>query len=217
MTLLVSLPENNVELAKAAIRSGVDAVKMHVNVDHRASGNRFEPVEAYKEVFRTIRSEFRGPLGIVPGDSIEKIKRTEMEQLIDLGFNFYSIYAHHKLSWMFELDNMDKTFAITSDYSAAGLGKVKHFGASGIEASIIPGEEYGTPLSFKDVLTYQSIVENVDVPVLVPSQRKLAPSDIPLLHKAGIKAVMLGAIVIGDTEERIEKAIASFRNAIDSL
>lgn len=217
MTLIVSLPENRLDLARAAIHTGVDAVKLHVNVNHRASGNLFESVESYVEIFRSIRDEFSGPLGIVPGGSFGDIKQSEMEQLIALGFNFYSIYAHDKPSWMLGLDKIEKTFAISSDYSLDTIGNVKHLGVTALEASIIRGEEYGTPLTFKDVLAYNWLVQHVDVPVLVPSQRKLVPSDIPLLAKAGVKAVMLGAIVIGHTEESIQHAIISFRNAIDSL
>nr|WP_275695575.1 hypothetical protein [Fredinandcohnia sp. SECRCQ15] len=217
MTLIVSLPENRLDLAKAAIHAGVDAVKLHVNVEHRASGNRFASVESYEEVFCKIRDEFSGPLGIVPSGSFEDIKETEMEQLLKIGFNFYSIYAHHKPSWMLALDGIEKTFAITSEYDKGQLGNVKHLGVSALEASIIPGEEYGMPLTFKDVLAYNSLVQNVDVPVLVPSQRKLVATDIPLLHKAGVKAVMLGAIVIGKSEASIVKTISSFRNAIDTL
>ncbi|WP_045521458.1 hypothetical protein [Neobacillus niacini] len=217
MTLIVSLPENRFDLARAAIQTGVDAVKLHVNVNHRASGNMFKSVESYVEIFRSIRDEFSGPLGIVPGGSFGDIKQSEMEQLIALGFNFYSIYAHDKPSWMLGLDKIEKTFAISSDYSLETIGNVKHLGVTALEASIIRGEEYGSPLTFKDVLAYNWLVQHVDVPVLVPSQRKLVPSDIPLLAKAGVKAVMLGAIVIGHTEESIQHAIISFRNAIDSL
>jgi hypothetical protein len=217
MTLIVSLPENRFDLAKAAIHEGVDAIKLHVNVNHRASGNVFNSVESYDEIFRSIRGEFSGPLGIVPGGSFEDIRQSEMEQLIALGFNFYSIYAHDKPSWMLALDKIEKTFAITSDYSPGNIGNVKHLGVSALEASIIPGKEYGSPLTFKDVLTYNWLVQHVDVPVLVPSQRKFVPSDIPVLANAGVKAVMLGAIVTGNTEESIQQTISTFRSAIDSL
>lgn len=217
MTLIVSLPENRLDLAKAAIQAGVDAVKLHVNVDHRASGNHFGSVESYEEVFRSIRDEFAGPLGIVPGGSFEDIKQQEMEKLIELGFTFYSIYAHHLPSWMLGLNHIEKTFAISSDYNFDIIKSVKPLGISALEASIIPGEEYGSPLTFKDVLAYHSLVTNVDIPVLVPSQRKLVPSDIPLLATAGVRAIMLGAIVTGHTEESIQIAIQSFRQEIDSL
>ncbi|MEC1526179.1 hypothetical protein P9D43_29765 [Neobacillus niacini] len=217
MTLIVSLPENRFDLAKAAIQAGADAIKLHVNVNHRASGNIFESVDSYVEVFRSIRDDFSGPLGIVPGGSFEDIRQSEMEQLIALGFNFYSIYAHDKPSWMLGLDKIEKTFAISSDYSLNTLGKVYHLGITALEASIIPGEEYGTPLTFRDVLAYNWLVQHVDVPVLVPSQRKLVPSDISILANAGVKAVMLGAIVIGNTEESIQERISLFRKAIDLL
>ena len=36
-TLVVSLPSNDLELAKAALEGGADAVKVHCNVWHRAS------------------------------------------------------------------------------------------------------------------------------------------------------------------------------------
>ena len=74
IALIVSLPENNWELARAAIESGVDAVKLHVNVEHRASGNHFYSTEAYRTEFHKIRSEFTGPLGIVPGGALESIQ-----------------------------------------------------------------------------------------------------------------------------------------------
>jgi hypothetical protein len=217
MTLIVSLPENRLDLAKAAIRAGVDAVKLHVNVEHRASGTRFGSVEAYKDVFRNIRNEFSGPLGIVPGGTFEDINQTEMKQLIDLGFTYYSIYAHHQPSWMLGLEKIEKTFAISSDYNIASIGKVQHLGVSALEASIVRSEEYGTPLTFMDVLAYNRLVQNVDIPVLVPSQRKLVPSDIPILVRAGVKAVMLGAVVIGHTEASIQTQVQSFREKIDSL
>ncbi|WP_413306350.1 hypothetical protein AA0X95_05585 [Bacillus sp. 1P10SD] len=217
LTLIVSLPENRLDLAKAAIDSGVDAIKLHVNVDHRASGNQFGSIHSYEEVFRSIRKEFSGPLGIVPGGSFEHIKRSEMDQLIDIGFNFYSVYAHHQPSWMIQLNHIEKTFAISNEYSFSQLDEVKHLGVSALEASIVPGKEYGSPLTFKDVLAYNALVKRVDVPVLVPSQRKIEKFDIPLLYRTGIKAVMLGAIVVGNTEDSMKRAISSFREAIDSL
>ena len=40
-SLVVSLPSNNLELAKAALDGGAQAVKVHCNVWHRASGHTF--------------------------------------------------------------------------------------------------------------------------------------------------------------------------------
>lgn len=217
MTLIVSLPQNNLELAKAALSEGADAVKMHVNVEHRASGNKFLSTESYLEVFQQIRSEYTGPLGIVPGGSLEDIRKSELEVLSKAGFNYFSIYAHHMPSWMMELSEMEKTFAITADYRLEQMCQLKDLGITALEASIVPGEEYGSPLTFKDILAYKFLVEKIDIPVLIPSQRKLATEDISLLSQAGVKGVMLGAMVTGNTVESMKDAISKFRNAIDIL
>jgi len=42
-TLVVSLPENNLELARAALEGGAQAIKVHANVWHRSSGQRGSP------------------------------------------------------------------------------------------------------------------------------------------------------------------------------
>ena len=41
MTLIMSLPKNDPALCRAAFEAGADAVKVHINVEHRASGSRF--------------------------------------------------------------------------------------------------------------------------------------------------------------------------------
>ncbi|MEK3857289.1 hypothetical protein [Cytobacillus sp. FSL H8-0458] len=217
VTLIVSLPENNLELAQAALSEGADAVKMHVNVNHRASGNEFRTTESYMEVFRQIRSEYTGPLGIVPGGSFEEIKQSELNLLSQAGFNYFSIYAHHMPSWMMKLAGMEKTFAISSDYDIENMGQLKSLDITALEASIVPGEEYGSPLTFKDILAYKYLAEKVDVPLLIPSQRKLVPDDISLLSQAGVKGIMLGAIVTGHTAESIKSSVVEFRNAIDKI
>ncbi|MFC4599466.1 hypothetical protein [Cohnella hongkongensis] len=215
LTLVVSLPANDVELARAALEAGADGLKVHMNVGHRASGNRFGPLAEYEAAFREIRAMFEGPLGIVPAGSVEEAKPDEIRRLAPLGFDFYSIYAQHLPSFMLDGTGLDRTFAVNEHSDLDLLSAASHYGMTAVEASIVPGAEYGTPLSFADVLKYRHIVERAQVPVLLPSQRKLVPDDIRVLGETGIKAVMLGAIVVGTTEETIRRAVAGFRDAID--
>ncbi|WP_434748338.1 hypothetical protein [Paenibacillus amylolyticus] len=217
LSLIVSLPGNDLALARAAWEEGADALKVHYNVGHRASGNHFGSLDEYTEVFRAIRSEFGGPFGVVPSGSIEGTRREDVERLAGIGFDFYSIYAHHLPSFMLQDHGLESTFAINNAYDAALVASAAHFGFTALEASIVPGKEYGTPLSFADVLHYRQLVLKAGVPVLVPSQRKLVPEDVPVLHHSGIKAIMLGAIVTGKTEDELRRAVSSFRNAIDRL
>lgn len=217
LSLIVSLPGNDLALARAAREEGADALKVHFNVGHRASGNHFGSLDEYTEVFRAIRSEFAGPFGVVPSGSIEGTRREDVERLADLGFDFYSIYAHHLPSFMLQDFGVESTFAINNEYDVSLVASAVHFGFTALEASIVPGKEYGTPLSFADVLRYRQLVLQAGVPVLVPSQRKLVPEDVPVLHHSGIKAIMLGAMVTGKTEDEPRRAVSSFRNAIDRL
>ncbi|WP_429351853.1 hypothetical protein [Paenibacillus sp. 4624] len=217
LSLIVSLPGNDLALAQAAREEGADALKVHFNVGHRASGNHFGSLDEYTEVFRAIRSEFAGPFGVVPSGSIEGTRREDVERLADLGFDFYSIYAHHLPSFMLQDHGLESTFAINNEYDVSLVASAAHFGFTALEASIVPGKEYGTPLSFADVLHYRQLVLQAGVPVLVPSQRKLVPEDVPVLHHSGIKAIMLGAMVTGKTEDQLRRAVNSFRNAIDRL
>ena len=217
LSLIISLPENRLAMARAAQEEGADALKVHYNVGHRASGNHFGSLAEYIEMFRTIRAEFGGPLGVVPSGSIEGTRREDVERLSGLGFDFYSIYAHHLTSFMLSDLGLESTFAINDTYDVSLVTAAAHFGFTALEASIVPGKEDGTPLSFADVLHYRRLVLQARVPVLVPSQRKLVPEDVPVLHHSGIKAIMLGAIVTGKTEDELRRAVSGFRNAMDRL
>nr|WP_154896503.1 hypothetical protein [Paenibacillus xylanexedens] len=215
--LVVSLPANDAVLARAAIEEGADALKVHYNVGHRASGNHFGPLDKYIENFREIRSQFNGPLGVVPSGTLDGTQQEDVARLSGLGFDFYSIYAHHLPSFMLGELGLDKTFAINEHYDPSLVKEAKHYGFTALEASIVPGEEYGTSLSFSDVLRYRRLVMQAELPVLVPSQRRLVQEDVQVLHDTGVKAIMLGAVVTGKTEEQLRKAVNGFRNAMDKL
>jgi hypothetical protein len=217
MLLVVSLPANDAALARVAIEEGADAIKVHCNVGHRASGNHFGPLDEYIENFRDIRSQFNGPLGVVPSGTIDGIQREDVIRLSGLGFDFYSIYAHHLPSFMLGELGLDKTFAINEHYDPSLVKEAQHYGFTALEASIVPGEEYGTSLSFSDVLRYRRLVMQAELPVLVPSQRRLVQEDVRVLHDTGVKAIMLGAVVTGKTEEQLRKVVNGFRNAMDKL
>ncbi len=216
MTLIISLAENDLDLANAAIEAGADAIKIHTNTYHRASGNTFGTAESYNSFLQELRKRFNGPIGVVPGDHLDKISKSELQQLEHYGCSFYSIYAHHHPSWMIGEGTWDRTYAI-SHLDTRLLGSPAALGFTALEASIIPSEEYGTPLRLDDLLNYQFLVNSIDVPVLVPSQRKLIPKDVRPLNTVGVKGVLLGAVVTEDRPETIYEKVSQFRKAIDEL
>ncbi|MGG4143068.1 hypothetical protein ABEW34_08035 [Paenibacillus algorifonticola] len=217
LSLFISLPANDAALAQAALDEGADALKVHVNVGHRASGTHFGSLDEYEAVFHSIREKFDGPFGVVPAGSLEGVTRPDMERLAPLGFDFYSIYAHHLPSLLLEELGLDRTFAINEHYDLTLVQGAGQFGFTAVEASIVPGSEYGTPLSYADVMKYRYLVEHSGLPVVIPSQRQLVPGDVAVLRNAGVRAIMLGAMVVGKTEDQLRRTVSEFRNATDRL
>ncbi len=210
MSVIVSLPENRMDLAQAAIDAGADALKFHINVSHRASGNEFKDVAYYSEMFREVRSNFTGPIGIVIGDEIEKVLRVNIEQLKELGFNYYSLYAKDIGSKLLLQNDLERTVAVNSKFHFEQVRIMDSFNMQAVELSIIEKEDYGKLLNFEDLLAYKSYRDNTKLPLIVPSQKKLVPDDLLMLEEIGINAVMLGAITIGKTVESIFDTVSKF-------
>ncbi|OXM16842.1 hypothetical protein [Paenibacillus herberti] len=215
LQLFVSLPANDPVLAQAALAEGADGLKVHINVEHRASGMTFGSLVDNQDAISGIRSLYDGPLGIVPGGSIESVNQEEIEALPELGVDFTSIYAFHMPSFLLRFPKLARTFAIDSSFDPRFLEGAASFGVEALEASIIPGEEYGMPLSFADLLKYRWLVEHTKLPVIVPSQRKIVPADVPALINSGIRVLLIGAVVFGNDADGIRRAVAEMRNAID--
>ena len=84
-TVVVSLPANDLDLARAALDAGAQAIKVHCNVWHRASGHTFGTYAENREFLRqliTMCGEV--PVGLVPGGAetfITPGERRELEQM----------------------------------------------------------------------------------------------------------------------------------------
>ena len=210
MSIIASLPENRMDLAQAAIDAGADALKFHINVSHRASGNKFENVNSYIEVFNEVRGKFGGPIGIVIGDEIEKVLSVDVKGLKELGFNFFSLYAKDIGSNLLLQDDLEQTVALNTEFSIDKAQYIDSFNYKAVELSIVKKEDYGKPLNFEDIISYKSYRENTKLPIIIPSQKKLVPEDMVVLENIGINAVMLGAVTIGKTAESIYENISKF-------
>lgn len=216
MSLIVSLPSNDIELARVAVKNGADAIKVHINVNHRASGNKFGSVRDNKEFLKQLVEEFDCPIGIVPSDSLEKVKKEEIQFLESIGFNYFSIYMQDCPTFLLD-SKLEKTVAGNYEYDLEEIKFINQLGVQAFEASIIHGEEYGTPLNASDLLKYTSIVEKVNVPVIVPTQRKVVPENLKALYRIGVKGIMTGAVSIGNNKESIGRMVKEFRQELDKI
>lgn len=219
-SLLVSLPSNNLELAKAALEGGADAIKVHCNVWHRASGHSFGTYEENREFIRELIALCGDvPVGLMPGTSEAFITEADCRELEEMGLRFVSAYSHHLPCFMMDSEKLTNAVAIDYTYSDSTLDAVRDSDIEVLECSIMKGEEYGTNLTYADVLRYGEIVKKTGKPCVVPTQKKIKPSEVKHLYRAGCKALMIGAVVTGQepTPEEFRETVRAFREAVDAL
>jgi len=216
LRVISSLPENSYQLAKAAWENGADAVKIHINVPHRASGTLFKSFHEEKEQIEKILDESPIPVGLVAGASIQDVLK-DYDIITKYPFDFLSLYLHDTPPEI--LTNKKLTCMMACDYTylPSEIKQFRDLNVDILEASIIHPELYGTYLNSRDLLKYRELVTISDLPVIVPSQKKIRVEDVKSIAETGIKGIMLGAVVTGNTEESIKTTIAQFREEIDRL
>ncbi|MBI4863780.1 MAG: hypothetical protein HY815_26495 [Candidatus Riflebacteria bacterium] len=215
LALIVSLPDNTVELALAAIEGGADGVKVHLNVEHRASGTRFGSFAQERPRLEAIVEAIgnKAALGIMPGaEAVASLE--ELDQLKGMGFEFVDCYAHHFPAHYLGHGGMKKVLALGPTYVLDEVKGLASLGVDALEASIVEPEGYCQPLSASDLARYRALVGFSRLPVLVPTQRRISPADIPLLAWAGVTGILIGAVVTGKEPDGVRKTTAAFRDSI---
>lgn len=226
MELIVSLPRNDVELARAAAESGANAIKVHMNVRHDASGTRFGSFAEEQDAVRQIISAVKIPVGLMPGaDTASLPTADELTSLAQSGLDFVDIYTHHMPLWFLELPLR----LIVALGSFDGFVEPAYYQTRLIwppeqqknriamtEASIFPKEDYGKPFTFADLRRLRVLQEYIDTPMVVPTQKAITPYDSVWLKRGGCAALMIGAIVTGDSADSIANATAAYREAIEN-
>lgn len=218
ISLIVSLPENNVELAKAALLAGADVLKIHINVEHRASKTRFGSLTEELEVIKKIVSlcnEYDKPIGIVAGGH-DKIAMKEIEGIMNEGFSFISLYDKHMNPLIFNKD-IYRMVAIDNNYKLEYVKAYDELPIDVLECSIMDPETYGDELTVREILQYQSIRSTTSKPMVIPTQRNITPEQVLILQEMGINAIMIGAIVTGKTKDSIYESTLKYRNMIDNF
>ena len=218
-TLLVSLPRNEIALAEAALKGGARGLKVHLNIHHAASGTQFGTFEQERDVLAQITElakSYDASVGIVPGGS-PFANEDEFAQLAKIGIDYFDAYSADAPAWTLTQNHLDKMLAAHHGVSTAFLQSLQSLGMQMCEASILPHEQYGQPLRVQDVVLYQQICHSLETPVIVPTQKKIQPQEVAVLRNAGVRALLIGAVVMGDQSDSIEKATVEFAHAIGKL
>jgi hypothetical protein len=227
MELIVSLPQNDPSMARAAADAGAHALKVHMNVEHAASGTRFGSFAEEANRVRKIIAAVDIPVGLMPGASPQSLPTAEeLTSLAKDGLDFLDIYTHHMPLWFIGLPLklivalsefegfVEQPFYTTHLYTSPEQSTNRIYMC---EASIFPREDYGKPFTYHDYRRLRILQEYVDVPLVVPTQKAITPDDACWLKRSGTGALMIGAVVTGRSLESIAKATAEYRKAIDSV
>lgn len=214
--LIVSLPANSAELAKAAEAGGADMLKVHLNVLHAASGNSFGSFAEERDKISAVIQSVKIPVGVMPGAGTTA-SFEDMLALEEMGIAFYDIYTTDMPVSYGKLKNMEGMPALGANWNKNEPKYLKKAGYKLLEASIVHHDRYGSPLVLSDLLNYSFIAEKFEGAVITPTQKAIRPSETASLAEIGVSAVMIGKIVTGETASEIESATALFRKAIEKI
>ena len=154
-SVIAALPRNDLALAEAALEGGAQAVKVHCNVWHRASGNTFGTFAENRTFLRELIALCGDvPVGLVPGGEDAYINEEERLELEEMGLSFFSSYAQYVPCHMMESTRLSSMIAIGTDYTQNTLDAVRASAIDVLECSIQPGENYGTSMNYADILRY---------------------------------------------------------------
>ena len=217
MCLIVSLPWNSYELAKQVWEAGADDIKVHINAFHQASGHQFGSLEDNREEFEKILKESPVPVGIVPGQNTN-VCEAQIDKLVEMGFDFISLYNHHMPASLIDRKDISKFFGVAPDYSQAEIEYIAESPLTEmLEMSFLSVESPDERLNSRDIQRYRRVCEVAKCPTILPTQHYVKEEDIPLLHKIGVNAIMIGAIVTSNDKKMVVEKTKAFRKAIDQL
>ena len=192
LTLIVHIPENVVDLAKAAESSGADVL-----------------IVSYDKEADKIPKEVSIPVGLDLSLSAPKdIESLSGFDFINFNHNALDNYANFKNTKVIILDDyytLDKLMSITA----------KNIDA--INAAIIPIRQKGKDLLVGDLQNYIAIALSSNLPVIIPTQRSIKVSEVSRIWDTGVKGLILTDVVLGKNIKLLSKAIKEYRVAIDDI
>lgn len=214
--LMVSLPKNDLSMAKAAEAEGAMAIKVHLNVHHPASKIKFGTFGKEQSAIQKILDNVKIPVGVVPGgDTFASYK--ELFRLQEMSVDFFDAFLRHFPACVLRMEKVGKMAALGEEYTISMIEQLHCLGVEVIEATIFNPKVYGNPLVLRDIVKYREISSHTPVPVLVPTQKKIKPEETALLKAAGCRGIVIGAVVTGTSCKSLAKIVREFRAAINKL
>ncbi|KAF0134667.1 MAG: hypothetical protein FD145_498 [Candidatus Saganbacteria bacterium] len=194
MTLIVELPENTIEMAKAAEQFGADALIV---------------TEHIPELVNSVEI----PVGIDISKN-EELEEGEVKSYSKYDFINFHCNAMPSASKKIKAG---KIITLNDEYSLDKVINVEGLGAQAIDAAIIPISQGVHELVVGDLQNYISIAISSGIPVIIPTQRDLKPSEVAIIADTGAKGIILTSVVLGESIKTLEKAFKEYRIAADDI
>lgn len=216
-TLMVSLPKNCPEMARAAVEAGAQCLKVHINCHHFASDTTFGAWDQEKAVIAEIRDACGAiPLGLVTGEQTQP-GRADLDEIEEFGFDFWDLFCRYTPPQFLDLPNMGRMVAIDSGWEPWLVKALADLKVDVIESSIIPRDQYRSELNLEDVARYHRLAQCSTMPILIPTQKAIKPQQVGYLKRAGAAGITIGAVVTGLEKKSLRETTSAFRWAIDDL
>lgn len=210
--LIVSLPRNEAPFATAAQAAGADAVKVHLNCHHPASGTLFGSWQEEKGRIEAVRSAISIPVGLMPGHGVIASKE-ELQAAASAGLSFLDLYLRDAPAYIYDTP-LARWLAVGPEEAAEGFKQIEMFPGDACEASFTDRSRYGTPLDQDDLRVLATLAQRCPRPVLLPTQKAVRPEQVAELQAVGVKGLMIGAVVTGHDPDTLFEATRAFAQRV---
>ncbi len=210
--LIVSLPENSIDYAKAAMDAGADAVKLHVNVTHRATQTEHASWATLRDKVKQIYSELGCCMGMVPGTTT-MANEHEINEMIDCGISLFDAYADFAPLYLLKA-RATVMIALNHTSSLNMAKELAAIGADCVEVSIVSPEHYREPLTVTDLIHYRQILGETTLPAFVPTEKHILPDEIAPLFDLGFRGLIIGPVVTGVDMDTFGGVIRTYSKVI---
>ncbi len=182
----------------------------------RVNTHELNDFKTEKENLARVLAQTKIPVGLSAGWE-KLLNKKELAQLCQLGFDFINIGIEHLSVSLLGAKKIGRVLRLNSRFCLDDIVNVSRDQCLAMDAAIIPAAQWGKELVVGDLQNYIAIVMSAGLPVLIPTQKLLQPSEAAIIADTGAKGLILTPIVLGSTARHVGQVIAEFKLAIEEL
>ena len=201
LTLIVRIAGDSVEMARAAEESGADAVCVDFSGD--------------KDIVKKIIGSVKIPVGISVKDNI--LTEADIKYFQKLRIDFMDAPMGNIPESALKPGGFGRILGLGPDFDALDLTGLSDRPIDGLDAAITLEEEWGKDLTVGDLQHLITIAMSTTLPVIVPTQKTIRASEVPIIWDTGAKGIMIGETITGETSASLKAVTCEFRSAIEAL